>query len=64
MISNLLLCDAPDEPNIYVAAQNGGERKGHPDAQEVACAYSFSILAQNPDGRDICRGADGRQVTA
>ena len=54
----------PDEPDEEIARQHGDESEGHADAHEVAGFDLEAGFAEDADGGDVGRGADGGEVAA
>ena len=52
-------CLPPHQPQAAVARQHGGQREGDADAQKVLGADGLAVFAQDADGCDVGRSADG-----
>ena len=57
-------CLPPHQPQAAVARQHGGQREGDADAQKALGADGLAVFAQDADGCDVGRSADGGQVAA
>lgn len=57
-------CLPPHQPQAAAARQHGGQREGDADAQKVLGADGLAVSAQDADGCDVGRSADGVQVAA